>query len=51
MSAPLHRPQYLIRLRPEPHVDNPVRALRLALKTLLRRFGSRCVSAEEIQQQ
>jgi hypothetical protein len=51
MSATQHRPQYLIQLRPEPGVNNPLRALRQALKVLLRRFGLRCVSAEEIQQQ
>jgi hypothetical protein len=51
MSASQKRPQYLLRLRPEPHVDNPIRALRLALKLLLRKFGLRCVSAEEVQQQ
>jgi hypothetical protein len=50
MTAPQKRPQYLLRLRPEPHVDNPVRALRLALKVLLRRFGLRATSIEELQQ-
>jgi hypothetical protein len=51
MSATQNRPQYRLLLRPEPHVHDPLRALRAALKVLLRRFGLRCMSAEEIQQQ
>ena len=35
----------LVRLRALPNVDG-VRALRPALKTLLRRYGLRCVSVE-----
>lgn len=40
------RPTFIVHLRPEPRVD-AVRALRLALKTLLRRFGLRAISLEE----
>jgi hypothetical protein len=36
---------FLVRLRALPGVDG-VRALRAALKTLLRKYGLRCVSAE-----
>jgi hypothetical protein len=50
MSTTPKRPQYLLRLRPEPHITDPVRALRLALKLLLRRCGLRALSIEEIQQ-
>lgn len=41
------RPTFIIRLRPEPSV-NPVRALRGALKVLLRRFGLRAVDIRSI---
>jgi len=40
------RPTYLVRLRPEPRVD-PVRALRAGLKSLLRRYGLRCLAVRE----
>jgi hypothetical protein len=46
-KRPEARPTYLVRLRPEPNVD-PVRALRAALKHLLRRHGLRCISAREL---
>ncbi len=36
------RPTYLIRLRPLPNVD-AIRALRAALKVLLRRFGLKAI--------
>jgi len=39
------RPTFVIELRPEPGIDDPIRALRAALKNLLRRHGLRCVSA------
>jgi hypothetical protein len=39
-------PVFLVRLRPLPGVD-AVRALRAALKTLLRKYGLRCESVEE----
>jgi len=41
-----NRPTYLLRLRPEKGVD-PVRALRHALKRLLRSYGMKCVSVVE----
>jgi hypothetical protein len=37
------RTVFTIRLRAEPNVD-PIRALRFALKVLLRRFGLRAIS-------
>jgi hypothetical protein len=40
------RPTFTITLRPEPGVD-AVPALRAVLKTLLRRYGMKCVSARE----
>ena len=45
-QAMTKRPVFVITLRPLPGVD-PVRALRAALKLLLRRFGLRCVSISE----
>jgi hypothetical protein len=39
------RPIFVLRLRPLPGVD-AVRALRAALKTLLRRFGLHALSVE-----
>jgi hypothetical protein len=50
MNATQKRPQYVLRLRPEPHVDDPIRALRAGLKLLLRRCGLRALSIEEIRQ-
>jgi len=41
------RPIFVLRLRAEPQVADPVRALRHGLKTLLRRFGLRAVSVEQ----
>jgi hypothetical protein len=38
----MKRARYVLTLEPLPGV-NPIRALRWALKTLLRRFGLRCV--------
>jgi hypothetical protein len=38
------RPTFVLILRPEPRVADPVRALRHALKRLLRDHGMRCVS-------
>ena len=40
------RPIYTVRLRPQPGVD-AVRALRAALKVLLRRFGLRAIEVKE----
>jgi hypothetical protein len=42
-SCPSNRPTYVLTLRPEPGVDG-LRALRRALKVLLRTFGLRCVT-------
>ena len=44
-NVALHRPIYIIRLRAQPDVD-AIRALRNALKVLLRRFGLKCLSIE-----
>jgi hypothetical protein len=41
------RPTYVITLRPQRSVVDPVRTLRLALKVLLRRFGLRAIEAHE----
>jgi hypothetical protein len=40
------RPIFTLKLRPEPGID-PIRALRHALKRLLRSYGLRCVSVEQ----
>jgi hypothetical protein len=40
------RPTFVLELRPEPGID-PVLALRALLKTTLRRYGMRCISARE----
>jgi hypothetical protein len=40
------RPTFILKLRPQPHIDG-VRALRQALKFLLRRFGLRAVEVRE----
>ena len=47
MAARQPRPVFTITLRPQPGVDDPVRALRAALKTLLRRFGLKAVAVRE----
>jgi hypothetical protein len=41
-----NRPTYVIQLRAEPRVDG-IRALRHALKRLLRDYGLRAISVEE----
>jgi hypothetical protein len=46
-TKPADRPTFTIRLRPEPNVADPIKALRAALKVLLRRFGLKALSAEE----
>jgi hypothetical protein len=38
---------FTVKLRPLPHVTDPVRALRAALKVLLRRFGLRATDVSE----
>jgi hypothetical protein len=42
---------FVLRLRPLPSVVDPIRALRWALKRLLRDHGFRCISVSEEQQQ
>jgi hypothetical protein len=42
MDAPI----YILRLTPTPGTDG-IKALRMVLKVLLRRFGLRCISIEE----
>jgi hypothetical protein len=42
-------PVYLIRLRSTRSGDDSIRDLRAALKVLLRRFGLRCTSIEEVR--
>jgi hypothetical protein len=42
------RPTFLLRLRPEKGVD-PIRAMRHALKKLLRAYGMQCITCEEEQ--
>jgi hypothetical protein len=41
------RPVFTVQLRPEPQVTDPIRALRFALKFLLRRFGLRAISISD----
>jgi hypothetical protein len=38
---------FVVKLRPLPHCTDPIKALRSALKTLLRRFGLRCIEINE----
>jgi hypothetical protein len=40
------RPIFVVRLQPKPGID-PARALRAALKVLLRRFGLRAIEVKE----
>jgi hypothetical protein len=44
-EVPAERPIFVIRLTPGPGTDG-IKALRLALKILWRRFGLRCLSAQ-----
>ena len=46
MTVHVPRPVYMIRLRPEPHVDG-IRALRATLKILGRRFGLKALEVRE----
>jgi hypothetical protein len=41
------RPRYIITLQAEKHVTDPVRALRAALKRLLRSYGLKAISVQE----
>jgi len=47
---PCGRPTYALKLRAEPGVD-AIHALRAVLKTMLRRYGLRCLSAYEINEE
>jgi hypothetical protein len=38
---------FIVKLRALPHVKDEIRALRWALKALLRQFGFRCVNLTE----
>jgi hypothetical protein len=40
---------FVVRLRTDPTIANPIRDLRALLKIALRRFGLRCVNAVEVQ--
>jgi hypothetical protein len=40
-------PVFTVKLRPLPHCTDPIKALRGALKILLRRFGLRCIEVSE----
>jgi hypothetical protein len=44
-EAPVERPVFVVRLRADPEIDG-IKALRLALKILWRRFGLKCLSAQ-----
>jgi hypothetical protein len=41
------RPLFVLVLRPEPDVADPIRALKAALKRLWRSYGLRCVDVRE----
>jgi hypothetical protein len=41
--------RFVVTLVPLPEVSDPVRAMRWALKALLRRFGLRCTEVREEQ--
>jgi hypothetical protein len=53
MSAPNHqqpakdRSTFTVQFRPEPDVEDPIRALRMLLKAALRRFGLRAIDAHD----
>ena len=38
---------FIVKLRQLPHCTDPIKALRSALKVLLRRFGLRCIEVHE----
>ena len=48
MSEP--RPVFVITLRAEKHITDPIRAMRQLLKIALRRVGLRCISVEQVSQ-
>ena len=44
------RPIFVLRLRAEPHLTDPIRSLRALLKAALRRYGLRCLEAVEVRE-
>jgi hypothetical protein len=51
MKPAAERPIYIIHLRPEPGVTDPIRMLRAFLKIAWRQFGLRALSAHETKHQ
>jgi hypothetical protein len=49
-SSASSRPVYTMRLQPDKHVIDPIKALRWALKRLLRDHGMKALSVEEERQ-
>jgi hypothetical protein len=47
MTTEKARPVFVLKLRPEPRVVDPVKALRAALKVLLRKYKLRCLTIYE----
>ena len=47
MTKPAPKSVFIVKLRPLPHCTDPIKALRGALKVLLRRFGLRCIQVDE----
>jgi hypothetical protein len=45
------RPIFVLRLRPEPGLIDPIRNLKALLKTALRRHGLRCLEAVEAREE
>ena len=41
---------FVLRLRAEPHLTDPIRSLRALLKAALRRYGLRCVEISEVRE-
>jgi hypothetical protein len=47
MNTPARgRPHFIVVLRPEPHVADSIKALRGALKTVLRQWGLRAIMVD-----
>lgn len=49
-QRPQARPIFVLRLRAEPHLTDPIRSLRALLKAALRRYGLRCLEAVEMRE-
>jgi hypothetical protein len=47
VTKPAPKSVFIVKLRPLPHCTDPIKALRGALKVLLRRFGLRCIQVDE----